>query len=522
MATKFKIEDKVRTKISKYGIPKGTIAKILDYDSRDGYLLKGWAGRFKAGELELESSSTTKFKKGDKVQIVIGCEYECQGKKKDGKLLEGKILEVSSSFSLPYHVKWSNGSVNSYGDNHLQLCPPEKILSKFKVGDEVVPVGLKQIGYNSDGTHRGDYGLTWERKIVEVKGNMIRLDGDSNIWFKPESWKLKEEKTVKEETPSTDFPKYWYIVWKNEEIFDAVNKWSGKGWGYVKDAVLMSNNDYHTYASHVPFKYKEITFEQFKKHVLKETVEEPVKPKFEEGKIYYHEYAGGESYIFQCSETGNSVYSKKGRISVKGSSFSSMTYSNSIGDLCRETTPKEQKWFRVCSSMDTFVSMRELDKFNADGTPNVSPSKIPSNWCLKVTDENVEEVSKWRTAGDLGKGTEGWISHEGYKNVRGYWTSDKPSGLKEITTEQFFKHVLNKPCYGELEHPSYSLPLERTVVSNPSIYSHSVDAGVYLTEHTIFVGECSEEIPSNKYQVMEQQDAIILSKSPKRKKVFVI
>jgi hypothetical protein len=172
--------------------------------------------------------------------------------------------------------------------------------------------------------------------------------------------------------------------------------------------------------------------------------------------------------------------------------------------------------------MDTFVSMRELDKFNADGTPNVSPSKIPSNWCLQVTDENVEEVSKWRTAGGLGKGTEGWISHDGYEDVRGYWTPDKPRGLKEITTEQFFKHVLNKPCYGELEHPSYSLPLERTVVSNPSIYSHSVDAGVYLTEHTIFVEECSDETPSNKYQVMEQQDAIILSKSPKRKKVFVI
>jgi len=513
MATKFKIEDKVRTKISKHGIPKGTIAKILDYRPTEGYLLKGWAGRFKAGELELESSSTTKFKKGDKVQIVIGCEYECQGKKKDGKLLEGKILEVSSSFSLPYHVKWSNGSVNSYGNEHLQLITPEKTLSKFKVGDTVVPVGFKQIGYNSDGTYRDGYELTLEREIVEVKGNLIRLDGDSNIWFKPESWKLKEEKTIK----VTDFPKYWYIVWKNKEIFDAVNKWSKKGWGYVKDAVLDSDNDYHTYASHVPFKYKEITFEQFKKHVLKETVEEPVKetvkPKFEEGKIYYHEFKDGMSYIFKCSKTGDEIYSEKGRIDVKGSSFSSYDYMNNIGASCREATPTEQKWFRVCSSMDTFVSMKELYKFNADGTPNVSPSKIPSNWCLQVTDENVKEINRWRTAGWLDKGTEGWISHEGYKGVRGYWTPDKPRELKEITTEQFFKHVLNKP---------YSPPLEEIVVSYSSIYGNSVDVGVYTAASTLFVKEHIEEIPSNKYQVMEQQDAIILSKSPKRKKVFVI
>ena len=516
MATKFKVGDKVKTKFTKHGIPKDTVAEIVDYKSKGGYLLKGWAGRFLASELELESS-TPQFKVGDKVKIVVGCEYEYQGEK-NGVLLEGEILKISPHLILPYCVEWSDGTKNSYGSSHLQLYTPEKTLSKFKVGDIVTPVGEKQIGYNDDGTKRDDYDLSWERRIVEVKGDMVRLDGDSTIWFKHESWKLKEEKTVK----VTDFPKYWYIVWKNEEIFKAVNKWSGKGWGYVKDAVLDSNNNYHTYAKTTPSKYKEITFEQFKKHVLKETVEEPVKLKFEEGKIYYHEFKDGMSYIFKCSETGDIVYSKKGRISVKESNFSSMTYRNSIGALCREATPNEQKWFRVCSFMDTFVSMGRLYKFNDDGTPNVSPSKIPLGWYLQVTDENVKEINKWRTAGWLDKGTEGWISHEGYKGVRGYWTSDKPRELEEITTEQFFKHVLNKPYYGELEHPSYSLPLERTVVSDPSIYSHSVDAGVYLTEHTIFVGECSEEIPSNKYQVMEQQDAIILNRGTKKKKIFVI
>jgi len=530
MATKFKIEDKVRTKFSKHGIPKGTIAKILDYNSRDGYLLKGWAGFFKAGELELESSSTTKFKKGDKVQIVIGCEYEYQGKKKDGTLLEGEITKISSSRYLPYSVKWSNGSADSYGNEHLQLYTPEKTLSTFKKGDKVVPVGLKQIGYDRDGAYRGDYKLTWEREIAEVKGDMVRLDGDSNIWFKHESWKLKEEKTVKEETPSTDFPKYWYIVWKNEEIFKAVNKWSKKCWGYVKDAVLDSDDNYHTCASRVPSKYEEITFEQFKKHALKETV----KPKFEEGKIYYHEFKDGMSYIFKCSKTGDEIYSEKGRIDVKESSFSSGNYMNNIGASCREATLKEQKWFRVCSSMDTFISMRELDKFNDDGTPNVSPSKIPSNWCLKITDENVEEVSKWRTAGDLGKGTEGWISHEGYNDARGYWTSDKPRGLKEITTEQFFKHVLNKtypenPMYGKLTHPGSSVSahdvMDTFIGGIPTkVFDKWADEvkSRMKGNGVVYMGVGCEETSSNKYQVMEQQDAIILNRGTKKKKIFVI
>lgn len=234
MATKFKVGDIVKTKVRKHGIPKGTIAEIVNYQSWDGYLLKGWAGRFLAGELELESS-TPQFKVGDKVKIVVGCEYEYQGKK-NGVLLEGEIYRISPNSVLPYHVKWSDGSSNSYGSDHLQLYTPEKTLSKFKVGDIVTPVGEKQIGYNSNGTKKEDFNLNWERRIVEVKGDMIRLDGDYETWFKTESWELKGEKQASKRN---------------------------------------------------------------------------VKPKFEEGKIYYHEFKGGSSYIFKCSVTGDYIESHK-------------------------------------------------------------------------------------------------------------------------------------------------------------------------------------------------------------------
>lgn len=72
-------------------------------------------------EISTISKSFEFFKEGNKVLIKDGCEYYHQGIDFIGEKMIGIISKVTSTSSdLPFTVKWSNGSQNSYGKEHLE------------------------------------------------------------------------------------------------------------------------------------------------------------------------------------------------------------------------------------------------------------------------------------------------------------------------------------------------------------------------------------------------------------------
>lgn len=81
--------------------------------------------------------------------------------------------------------------------------------------------------------------------------------------------------------------------------------------------------------------------------------------------------------------------------------------------------------------------------------------KLPTKWCIKVTSENKDVLSSWRTAG--GKVENGWLDNS--HTLLGLWSSTKPPGHKEITFEEFNMFVLNKSSAKIVEDYSYLVKL---------------------------------------------------------------
>ena len=106
------------------------------------------------------------------------------------------------------------------------------------------------------------------------------------------------------------------------------------------------------------------------------------------------------------------------------------------------------------------LSLEEVQQYLEDGNPDKVkipeiPGKpydvttipqefiLPEKWQIKVTSENIDMVSDWRTAG--------WLSAKGYcvNKVKGcdhvgYWFPEKQENYTEITSEQFKKYVLKQ------------------------------------------------------------------------------
>lgn len=71
--------------------------------------------------------------------------------------------------------------------------------------------------------------------------------------------------------------------------------------------------------------------------------------------------------------------------------------------------------------------------------------KLPSNWCIKVTLENIVMLGKWRLSGANGAMQSNNSNPEGYCfGSDGTWCTDKASHCIEITTEQFKQLVLKE------------------------------------------------------------------------------
>jgi hypothetical protein len=70
---------------------------------------------------------------------------------------------------------------------------------------------------------------------------------------------------------------------------------------------------------------------------------------------------------------------------------------------------------------------------------------LPEKWCIKVTEENVETLGKWRDAGPITAEryiTESWYLHTPKHGAKGYNEPRKDPEYTEITFEQFKQYVL--------------------------------------------------------------------------------
>ncbi len=86
-------------------------------------------------------------------------------------------------------------------------------------------------------------------------------------------------------------------------------------------------------------------------------------------------------------------------------------------------------------------------------------SKLPKKWYIKVTEENAEVLSNWRTAG--GPVNNGFLSNRG-DEYSGLWDYSLPQDYEEISFELFKIHILKHPP--TIENYDYLIPLLKNII----------------------------------------------------------
>jgi hypothetical protein len=174
----------------------------------------------------------------------------------------------------------------------LGYNPFETKSEPFKVGDKLV--GKSKFG--SDITALSNpLGVVNKYFIAD---EIEYLDDKTvKLWANRSYWNCNiSDISIYQETKSDEFvlPEKWYLVFKTRDVFDELCGKYNPNFIFYEDAGISNNNSSYTklgeyyYLSRHEKYGKEITFDQFKKYVLKEDIEEKVedKPKFEVGKWY--------------------------------------------------------------------------------------------------------------------------------------------------------------------------------------------------------------------------------------------
>lgn len=119
---------------------------------------------------------------------------------------------------------------------------------------------------------------------------------------------------------------------------------------------------------------------------------------------------------------------------------------------------------------------------------------LPEKWCIKVTKENVEALGRWRRAGRISNGIDGYCLSF-YRDVVGWYTNEVSPEFKEITYEQFKKHVLKQEGdSGEKQYyPDLSQHIGRYIKALVD-YPHSGD--VKKDEIGIIIDSSTVNFPS--------------------------
>ncbi len=176
-----------------------------------------------------------------------------------------------------------------------------------------------------------------------------------------------------------ELPEKWYIVWYTKEICEAVRKYFNKSYMFVEgvhnevgnEAAVDNNNKYYRLNSDTNLlrNHTEISFEQFKKWVLKEPIEDM------EDIIYYtkgmiHNLVSCINYA--CNNTAIAIVSK-----YFYNANAAISSYNSTPE--RLATPEELKWYKVCCNEGKFIEKENLINYDDNG------KKL----------ENKFEVGKW-------------------------------------------------------------------------------------------------------------------------------
>lgn len=180
-------------------------------------------------------------------------------------------------------------------------------------------------------------------------------------------------------------PERWYIK-ATEESRPFLDKWTGFTWKYV-NIYFDKKGNRKTHSENIVDGYTEITFEQFKKYVLKESIETPKKgiPEYVEcikgsrafdfGKIYKTEPYSYGGYRVLCSNGGGGQEIKHYEDSFKPSTKEAYDVQN------QPKKPLKQAVHCITQEEWDFV----LSKFNPRRIENNSWSK--NNCCISSDDE---------------------------------------------------------------------------------------------------------------------------------------
>lgn len=175
----------------------------------------------------------------------------------------------------------------------------------------------------------------------------------------------------------TELPEKWYIKVTNEDNKKILNDYfhsigpKYSGYNYNQWQVLL--NYCYAYPQIIPNLwghtddeinnrkgYTEISFEQFKKWVLKESTNLKVEDLIE-GEVYSTLNNFGKPAVFKSAKSGTQTYSIWiGNEVIKNGSFNGENIINNL----KLATPEEKKWLNVCIKQDKFIPKEELNRYN--------------------------------------------------------------------------------------------------------------------------------------------------------------
>ena len=101
-------------------------------------------------------------------------------------------------------------------------------------------------------------------------------------------------------------------------------------------------------------------------------------------------------------------------------------------------------WLSLFDYTPIELSIEEVQQYLPDGHPDKT-FVLPEKWCIKVTHENKDILSKWRTSECLSDNNGYCLNkHVLVPGIIGYWVKEKPEDYTEITMEQFNSLIKSK------------------------------------------------------------------------------
>lgn len=353
----------------------------------------------------LEYPTDVKYQKGDKIKVLRSAKNHERGWKNSwvstmnsyvGTVkivhsdngIKGVTLEDAGGYSYPHFVlEKISEDKPQFEVGKWYRIPGNKFIGKLtsSITGSVFPSKEyinEQGEYKASGTCFSS--SDWLTKAIEVPLSEIQqyLPKDH-----PDLIPVKQD-TMKE---LTELPENWGIK-ITQENKEHLNKWRGSlsrsagstvDYSMIDGYLLNKSGDYTGYfvndlSSHS--NYSEITFDQFKRWVLKESdtlkVEDLV-----EGEIYWTTYSGN-SFIFKFE--GNTSAYISDLVTYRFSSSSWDFWKNSK-DL-RKATDEEKQWLQNCIAAGKFISLADSKLLTSSTDPEYYECMQPSKFqnCIKI------------------------------------------------------------------------------------------------------------------------------------------